>query len=148
MSDNELCVTSRERANKQLMYRFSFFLLCACVVLCFICTVIVRWITVLKRERLRMNGAGIFYRPNVLPGTQPAVSKHWREQETLTSSFLTFRVRRSRGEMYIGHARLCVCVWLTLGSVLWECGEWLTDSVCLSLVAFPHYYGPRRKLGE
>jgi len=35
------------------------------------------------------------------------------------SPFVTFRVRRSRGEMYIGHGRLCVC---------------------LSLAAFPHYY--------
>jgi len=32
---------------------------------------------------------------------------------------ITFRVSRSRGEMYIGHGRLCVC---------------------LSLAAFPHYY--------
>jgi len=31
---------------------------------------------------------------------------------------ITFRVRRSRGEIYIGHGRLCVC---------------------LSLAAFPHY---------
>ena len=35
--------------------------------------------------------------------------------------FITFRVRRRRGEMYIGHGRLYV-------------------SVCLSLAAFPHYY--------
>jgi len=35
---------------------------------------------------------------------------------------ITFRVKHSRGEMYIGHGRLCVCV-----------------CVCLSLVAFPHY---------
>ena len=33
-----------------------------------------------------------------------------------------FRVRRSRGEMYTGHGRLCVCM-----------------SVCLSVAAFPHY---------
>ena len=32
--------------------------------------------------------------------------------------FVTFRVKRSRGEMYIGHGRLCVC---------------------LSVAAFPHY---------
>ena len=36
----------------------------------------------------------------------------------LQISRLTFRVRHSRGEMYIGHGRLCVC---------------------LSLAAFPHY---------
>jgi len=35
---------------------------------------------------------------------------------------ITFRMRCSRGEIYIGDARLCVCV-----------------SVCLSLAAFPHY---------
>ena len=35
---------------------------------------------------------------------------------------ITFRVRRSRGEMYIGHGRSCVCV-----------------SVWLSLAALPHY---------
>jgi len=34
----------------------------------------------------------------------------------------TFRVRHSRGEVYIGHGRLRVCVY-----------------VCLSLAAFPHY---------
>ena len=32
------------------------------------------------------------------------------------------RARRSRGQMYVGHARLSVCV-----------------IVCLSLAAFPHY---------
>jgi len=37
-------------------------------------------------------------------------------------ALIAFRVRRSRGEMYIGHARLCVCL-----------------HVCLSLAAFPHY---------
>ena len=36
-------------------------------------------------------------------------------------SFITVRVRRSRGEMYIGHGRLCVCVCVC---------------VCLSV---PHY---------
>ena len=36
--------------------------------------------------------------------------------------FITFRVIRSRHEMYIGHPRLCVCLFL-----------------CLSLAAFPHY---------
>jgi len=25
-------------------------------------------------------------------------------------AFITFRVRRSQGEMYIGHGRLCVCM--------------------------------------
>ena len=30
---------------------------------------------------------------------------------------ITFRVRRSRGEMYIGHARLCVCLY----GVLFSC---------------------------
>jgi len=38
--------------------------------------------------------------------------------------FITFRVRRSRGEMCIGHARLYVYVCL---------------SVRMSLAAFPHY---------
>jgi len=33
---------------------------------------------------------------------------------------ITFRVRHSRGKMYIGHLSLCVCV-------------------CLSIAAFPHY---------
>jgi len=37
---------------------------------------------------------------------------------TYTDHVITFRVRRSRGEIYIGHGRLCVC---------------------LSLAAFPHY---------
>jgi len=37
------------------------------------------------------------------------------------SKFVTFRVSRRRREMYIGHARLCVCV-------------------CLPLATFPHYY--------
>ena len=31
---------------------------------------------------------------------------------------VTFRVRRSRGEMYIGHDRLCVCVSLCLSMCL------------------------------
>jgi len=39
---------------------------------------------------------------------------------------ITFRVRHSRSEMYIGHGRLCVCVSVCL-------------PVCLSLVAFKHY---------
>ena len=34
--------------------------------------------------------------------------------------YISLRVRRSRGERYSGHGRLCVCV-------------------CLSLAAFPHY---------
>jgi len=38
---------------------------------------------------------------------------------------ITFRVSRRRREMCSGHARLCVCVYL---------------SVCLSLAACPHYY--------
>jgi len=29
-----------------------------------------------------------------------------------TQQVNTFRVRRSRGEMYIGHGRLCVCLFL------------------------------------
>ena len=29
---------------------------------------------------------------------------------TMFLLFVTFRVRRSRGEMYIGHGRLCVCL--------------------------------------
>jgi len=37
-------------------------------------------------------------------------------------SVFTFRVRRSRGEMYSGQGRLCVCV-----------------CVCVSLAAFPYY---------
>jgi len=28
----------------------------------------------------------------------------------ISLTYVTFRVRRSRGEMYIGHGRLCVCV--------------------------------------
>jgi len=35
---------------------------------------------------------------------------------------ITFHVRRSRGEMYVAHSCLCVCV-----------------SVCLSLATFPYY---------
>jgi len=38
--------------------------------------------------------------------------------------FITFCVRRSRGEMYSGHGRVCVYVCLC---------------VCLSLATFPHY---------
>jgi len=37
---------------------------------------------------------------------------------------VTFGVRRSRGERYIGHGRLCVCLCLY---------------ACLTLAAFPHY---------
>jgi len=40
----------------------------------------------------------------------------------LVNWFITFRMRHSQGEMYIGHGRLCVCLF-----------------VCLSLAAFPHY---------
>ena len=43
-----------------------------------------------------------------------------------TVFLITFRVRRNRGEMYIGHGRLCVCVCVCL-------------SVCLSLTAFLQY---------
>ena len=53
----------------------------------------------------------------------------------LTASFIiTFRVRRSRGEMYIGHGRLCL----------------LRVSVCLSVPRrIPTLlHGPRCKLGE
>jgi len=48
-------------------------------------------------------------------------TRRWPSTEALTTErvlIITFRVRRSRGEMYIGHGRLCVC---------------------LSLAAFPHY---------
>jgi len=31
---------------------------------------------------------------------------------TVICLLITFRVRRSRGEMYIGHGRLCLCVCL------------------------------------
>jgi len=39
----------------------------------------------------------------------------------IITGIITFRVRRSRGEMYIGHGHLCMCL-----------------SVCLSLGAFAH----------
>ena len=39
-------------------------------------------------------------------------------------SVITFRVRRSRGEMYIGYGRLCVCVSVSVPH----------------LAAFPHYW--------
>ena len=42
------------------------------------------------------------------------------------AAVITFRVRRSRGEMYIGHGRLSVCVCMCV-------------CVCLSLTAFPRY---------
>ena len=45
-----------------------------------------------------------------------------RSVTTSSSSVFTFRVRRSRGERYIDHARLCVCL-----------------SVCLSLASCLHY---------
>jgi len=41
-------------------------------------------------------------------------------------AFITFRVMRGQGDMYIGHGRLWVCVSVCL-------------SVCPSLAAFPHY---------
>jgi len=42
----------------------------------------------------------------------------------LVDIIMTFRLRRSLGEMNIGHGRLCVCLW-----------------VCLYvLVVFPHYF--------
>jgi len=44
----------------------------------------------------------------------------WQHQITSNICIITFRMRHSRDEMYIGHGRLCVCV-------------------CLSLAAFPHY---------
>jgi len=39
---------------------------------------------------------------------------------------ITFRVRRSRGEMYIGHSRLCVCLSLDAFPHARTCkfGEW------------------------
>jgi len=40
--------------------------------------------------------------------------------------FITFRMSRSRGEMHIGHGRLCVCLSVCL-------------PVCPSLAAFSHY---------
>ena len=40
-------------------------------------------------------------------------------------AFVTFRVRRGRGEMYGGHGRLCVCV--------------DTQSLYVTHAAFPHY---------
>ena len=43
-----------------------------------------------------------------------------REAVTKSVVLITFRVRYSRGEMYIGHMAVCV-------------------SVCLPLAAFPHY---------
>ena len=42
------------------------------------------------------------------------------------SGLITFQLRHSRGEMYIGHGRLCVCVSACV-------------SISLSLAAFPHY---------
>jgi len=50
--------------------------------------------TCTRREPLRINGTGLFYRPNVLPASHPSASKHWGEYKALTvtrgltSSFL------------------------------------------------------------
>jgi len=47
-----------------------------------------------QKRPLRISGTGLLYRPDVLPATQPSVSKHWRKHNTLTltsgqdSSFL------------------------------------------------------------
>jgi len=49
-------------------------------------------------------------------------SKSKETRKIRNNYIITFRVGRSRGEMYIGHARLCVRV-----------------SACLFLAAFPHY---------
>ena len=46
-----------------------------------------------------------------------------KRQLILVQINVTFRARRSRGEMFIGHGRLCVCV----------------SVFCLSLAAFPYY---------
>jgi len=54
------------------------------------------------------------------------VHAQWLLSFWTSRSFITFRVRRSRGEMYIGHARLCVCM-----------------SVCPTLL-----HGPRCNLGN
>jgi len=71
----------------------------------------------------------LFYRVCLLPGTvtvrSSCVSKHCSR-----SAIITFRVRRSRGEMCIGHARLCVSLSLrrriaTLLHGPWcNLGEW------------------------
>jgi len=45
------------------------------------------------------------------------------QSDTSYYYFITFRVRRSRGEMYIGHARLYVC---------------LCVCICLSVCPSPH----------
>jgi len=52
------------------------------------------------------------------------VNEAWFVYDQVTDDelIITFGVKHSRGEMYISHGRLCVCV-----------------SVCLSLAAFPHY---------
>jgi len=51
-----------------------------------------------------------------------------RFTDQLFLPLITFRVRRIRGEMFIGHGRLCVCLCLSV-----------CITVCLSLAAFPHY---------
>jgi len=49
-----------------------------------------------------------------------AIDRAYRFAAIWAITFVTFRVSRRRREMYIGHARLCLFV-------------------CLSLAAFPHY---------
>jgi len=51
-----------------------------------------------------------------------------RLTDQLFLPLITFRVRRIRGEMCIGHGRLCVCLCLSV-----------CINVCLSLATFPHY---------
>ena len=62
-----------------------------------------------------------------------------RKCENKVSILDAFRVRRSRGEMYIGHGRLCVCVCVCV-------------SVCLSVACHIHIptllHGPGCNLGE
>ena len=55
-------------------------------------------------------------RDDVLRHTVPGTSSNNRK------CLVTFRMRRSRGEIYIGHGRPCIC----------RC-------VCLSVAAFSHY---------
>ena len=65
-----------------------------------------------RREEDRESSPAKDRRSIAVPCTQPT-----------SSILITFRMSRRRREMYIGHARLSVCL-----------------SVCLSLAAFPHYF--------